>query len=68
MTDNTDNTDQTVLQTVTSHTVRVVFDDTFNDHTTNHGSNRDKTVYTVDSYDNNAIHTLFNHRFSNYYV
>ena len=28
MTDNTDNTDQTVLQTVASHTVRVVFDDT----------------------------------------
>jgi len=54
MTDNTDNTDQTVLQTVASHTVRVVFDDTFNDHATNHGSNRDKTVYTVDSYDNNA--------------
>ena len=54
MTDNTDNTDQTVLQTVASHTVRVVFDDTFNGHATNHGTNRDKTVYTVDSYDNNA--------------
>ena len=45
---------QTILQTVETHTVRVVFDDSFNDHATNHGSNRDKTVYSVDSYDNNA--------------
>ena len=35
MTDNTDNTDQTVLQTIETHTVRVVFDDTFNGHMTN---------------------------------
>ena len=45
---------QTELQTVATHTVRVVFDDTFNGHMSNFGSNRDKTVYTVDSYDNNA--------------
>ena len=45
---------QTQLQTVATHTVRVVFDDTFNGHMSNFGSNRDKTVYTVDSYDNNA--------------
>lgn len=54
MTDNTDNTDQTTLQTVATHTIRVVFDDTFNGHMTNFGANRDKTVYSVDSYDNNA--------------
>ena len=39
---------------LSTHTVRVVFDDTFNGHMSNFGSNRDKTVYTVDSYDNNA--------------
>ena len=45
---------QTELQTVATHTIRVIFDDTFNGHMSNFGSNRDKTVYTVDSYDNNA--------------
>ena len=45
---------QTELQTVATHTVRVVFDYTFNGHMSNFGSNRDKTVYSVDSYDNNA--------------
>lgn len=50
----TNNPTQTVLQTVETHTVRVVFDDTFNDHATGHGANKDKTVYSVDSYDNNA--------------
>ncbi len=45
---------QTELQTVATHTIRVIFDDTFNGHMSNFGSNRDKTVYSVDSYDNNA--------------
>lgn len=45
---------QTVLQTIETHTVRAKFHDGFNDHATNYNSNRDKTVYSVDSYDNNA--------------
>ena len=43
---------QTVLQTIETHTVRAKFHDGFNDHT-NYNSNRDKTVYSVDSYDGN---------------
>ena len=58
MTNNTDNSDQTVLQTVAFNTVRVVFDDTFNGHISGFGDNNDKTVYVVDSYDNNANFTL----------
>ncbi len=54
MTNNTDNSDQTVLQTVATNTVRAVFDDTFNGHISGFGANKDKTVYAVDSYDNNA--------------
>lgn len=42
------------LQSISSNTIRVVFDDGFNDHATNFGANRDKTVYSVDSYDGNS--------------
>ena len=49
-----DSESQTELQTVVTHTVRVKFDDTYNGHATNFNANRDKTVYVVDSYDNNA--------------
>tara|TARA_Y100000996_G_C22552143_1_gene654087 strand:+ start:1531 stop:2829 length:1299 start_codon:yes stop_codon:yes gene_type:complete len=49
-----DGEQQTELQTVVTHTVRVKFDDTYNGHATNFDANRDKTVYVVDSYDNNA--------------
>lgn len=42
------------LQSISSNTIRVVFADGFNDHATNYGENRDKTVYSVDSYDGNS--------------
>lgn len=45
---------QTTLQSIISHTIRVKFADGFNDHATNYNVNRDKTVYSVDSYDGNA--------------
>lgn len=45
---------QTTLQSVLSHTLRVVFADGFNQHASNYGANRDKTVYSVDSYDGNS--------------
>lgn len=50
----TDEATQTTLQSVVSHTLRVVFNDGFNDHATNYNTNRDKTVYSVDSYDGNS--------------
>jgi hypothetical protein len=45
---------QTTLQGIETHTLRVVFNDGFNDHATNYNTNRDKTVYSVDSYDGNS--------------
>lgn len=45
---------QSALQSIVSHTIRVVFNDGFNDHATNYNSNRDKVVYSVDSYDGNS--------------
>lgn len=50
---NMDNTDG-VLDSIVTHTLRVVFADGFNQHATNYGVNRDKTVYSVDSYDGNS--------------
>ena len=50
-------TGQTVLQPIESHTIRVVFSDGFNDHIgsgNGYGVNKEKTVYSVDSYDGNA--------------
>jgi hypothetical protein len=46
---------QTVLQSVQSHTIRCVFNDGFNDHATGYNTNKDKTVYSVDSYDGNSV-------------
>jgi hypothetical protein len=45
---------QTVLQSVETHTLRCVFADGFNDHATSYNTARDKTVYSVDSYDGNS--------------
>jgi len=45
---------QTTLQPIITHNLRVVFNDGFNDHATNYNTNRDKTVYSVDSYDGNT--------------
>jgi len=45
---------QTVLQTIETHTVRAKFADGFNDHATGYNTNKDKTVYSVDSYDGNS--------------
>jgi len=50
----TDVATQTILQGIETHTLRVVFADGFNDHATNYNTNRDKTVYSVDSYDGNS--------------
>ena len=50
----TDVASQTTLQGIETHTIRVVFADGFNQHATNYGANRDKTVYSVDSYDGNS--------------
>jgi hypothetical protein len=50
----TDVATQTTLQGIETHTIRVVFADGFNDHATDYGANRDKTVYSVDSYDGNS--------------
>lgn len=46
---------QTVLQSVQLHTIRCVFADSFNDHATGYNTNKDKTVYSVDSYDGNSV-------------
>jgi hypothetical protein len=45
---------QTTLAGIVTHTIRSVFADGFNDHATNYNANRDKTVYSVDSYDGNS--------------
>lgn len=45
---------QTILQNVSSNTIRVVFADGFNNHATGYNTNKDKTVYSVDSYDGNS--------------
>jgi hypothetical protein len=45
---------QTSLMAAQSHTLRVVFNDGFNDHATGYNTNKDKTVYSVDSYDGNS--------------
>lgn len=45
---------QTVLQTVITHKVRAKYHDGYNDHATGYNANKEKTVYSVDSYDNNA--------------
>lgn len=50
----TDAPSQTTLQGIETHTIRVVFADGFNDHATDYGVNKNKTVYSVDSYDGNA--------------
>ena len=50
----TNNPSQTVLQSIITHTVRVVFNDGFNGHATSYNTSRDKTVYSVDSYDGNS--------------
>lgn len=50
----TDSVSQTTLQPVESHTIRAVYADGVNIDATNYGSNIDKTVYSVDSYDGNA--------------
>jgi len=42
------------LQPVSLNTLRVKFADGFNDHATNYNTNRDKPVYSVDSYDGNS--------------
>ena len=45
---------QTILQNISSNTIRVNFADGYNDHATGYGVNKDKTVYSVDSYDGNS--------------
>jgi hypothetical protein len=45
---------QNTLQSIITHTLRVKFADGFNDHASNYNVNRDKTVYSVDSYDGNS--------------
>jgi len=45
---------QTILQNVSSNTIRVVFADGFNLDATGYNTNKDKTVYSVDSYDGNS--------------
>jgi len=48
---------QSSLQSIASHTIRVNFADGYNDHIgggAGYGVNKDKTVYSVDSYDGNS--------------
>jgi len=52
--DRTNTSPQTVLQNVSANTIRVVFADGFNDHATGYNQPKDKTVYSVDSYDGNS--------------
>lgn len=51
-----DNASQTAINTVSSNTLRVVYQEDYNDHVTNvsTGVTKDKTVYAVDSYDGNS--------------
>ena len=46
---------QAVLQSIQTNTIRCVFADGFNDHATGYNTNKDKTVYSVDSYDGNSV-------------
>lgn len=49
---------QAVLQSIQTNTIRCVFNDGFNDHIgigNGYGANKDKTVYSVDSYDGNSV-------------
>ena len=51
------NTTQTILQSVITHTLRGNFADGYNDHIgsiNGYNVNKDKTVYSVDSYDGNS--------------
>lgn len=43
-----------ILQSISANTLRVVFNDGFNDHAAGYNTNKDKTVYSVDSYDGNS--------------
>lgn len=52
--DMTNASPQTVLQSIISHTVSATFADGFNQHATNYGVARTKTVFSVDSYDGNT--------------
>jgi hypothetical protein len=45
---------QTALLGIQTHTLRVVFNDGFNDHATGYNTAKDKTVFSVDSYDGNS--------------
>jgi hypothetical protein len=45
---------QTILQPILLHTVSATFTDGYNQHATNYGVARTKTVYSVDSYDGNS--------------
>jgi hypothetical protein len=45
---------QTALLGIQTHTLRVVFNDGFNDHVTGYNTAKDKTVFSVDSYDGNS--------------
>lgn len=51
-----DNASQTAINTVSSNTLRVVYQEDYNDHVTDvsTGVTKDKTVYAVDSYDGNS--------------
>lgn len=49
---------QAVLQSIQSNTIRCVFADGYNDHIgagNGYNTNKDKTVYSVDSYDGNSV-------------
>ena len=49
---------QTTLQSIQTNTIRCVFADGFNDHIgsgNGYNTNKDKTVYSVDSYDGNSV-------------
>lgn len=52
--DMTNASPQTVLQSIISHTVSATFADGYNQHATNYGVARTKTVFSVDSYDGNT--------------
>ena len=52
--ENTADASQTVRESNTTNTLRVVFADGFNDHATGYNTNKDKAVYVVDTYDGNA--------------
>lgn len=45
---------QTSLLAAQSNTIRAIFADGYNTHATGYNTNKDKTVYSVDSYDGNS--------------